>query len=184
MVARMNIVQNVLTAPGFAEETLGLSELDNAIERSGAFRVCREVCGEYLQPRLNAEQKGARIDRILLPNQKAIDAGWLDGPIGIEGKRSGMKIGKVLSQALDYSRCAWEIKNGFCVWLRWVFIWPLENPKADLESVMAQNRIGYVGPAPGSRIVFGCGGTNGITIMPDGSLNCKPLPMGRKVGSR
>lgn len=180
----MNAVQNILTCGGFTEESAGLDALDSSIAKSGAFKLYREVSGWYIQPRFDAEQKSARIDRILVPMRKAIDAGWHGGPIGIEGKKSGHKVGRIISQAMDYSRCAWELPEGFCIVLRWVFIWPLTNPKGDLESVMAQNRIGCAGPASTARIVFSCGGTNGITILADGSMQTTPLPMGRKAGSR
>jgi hypothetical protein len=180
----MTTAQAILTAGDFTEESAGLEVFDRAIEASGAFKSIPEVCGKFIQPRYDAELKTARIDRILIPNRKAIDAGWRDGPIGIEAKKSGHKAGKIISQAMDYSRCVWELDHGFCVVLRWIFIWPLDNPKNDLESIMAQNRIGCVCPSNQSRILFSCGGTNGITILADGSVHTKPLPMGRKAGSR
>jgi hypothetical protein len=43
---------------------------------------------------------------------------------------------------MDYTRCVWDTPNGFAVMSRFVFIWPCEPPKNDLESVMVQHRIG------------------------------------------
>lgn len=179
----MSTVQNVLTCGEWAEESVGLDDFDRIVRRSEAFDVLSEVSGYFLQPRADTDVKGARIDRVLIPKRKAIDAGWLDGPIGVEGKKSNHKVGKIISQAIDYSRCVWESPNGFLFVLRWIFIWPLDNPKADLESIMAQNRIGYAHPS-GCGLTFGCGGMNGIQIVADGSVRAKRLPMGRKVGSR
>lgn len=180
----MNAVQNILTCGDFTEEFVGLEAFDRAVERSGAFKIYREVCGHYVQPRFDSELKTARIDRVLVPTAPAIAAGWRDGFIGVEGKKSGHKLGKIVSQSLDYSRCVWELPpNGFTIVLRWVFIWPLVAPKGDIESVMAQNRIGSVGLS-GSRLVFNCGGTNGIVIDGSGAVSAKSLPMGRKAGSR
>jgi hypothetical protein len=70
-----------------------------------------EVEGEYVQPRIETEQKDARIDRILIPQPKAVAAGWTGGIIGIEGKRSGAKAGKLVCQAIDYTRCVFKL-NG------------------------------------------------------------------------
>lgn len=180
----MTLTQQILTSGQFGEEAHALEFFDAAVARTDAFRICREVTGTYIQPHHDVDLKRARIDRILIPNSKAVAAGWRDGPIGIECKKSGHKLGRVLSQALDYSRCAWELENGFTIMLRWIFIWPLDNPKGDLESVMAQHRIGYVMSSSHIPLAFGCGGTNGISIYASGLIEAKTLPMGRKVGSR
>jgi hypothetical protein len=47
---------------------------------------------------------------------------------------------------MDYTRCVWQTPNGFSVMSRFVFIWPCEQPKHDLESVMVQHRIGVANP--------------------------------------
>jgi hypothetical protein len=181
----MTIIQQVLTGGEFETEADSWAHFDRMVDNSGALRMHKEVCGEYLQPRYDTEDKGARIDRILIPLQKAIEAGWADGAIGIEGKRSGMKIGKLISQAMDYTRCCWELKHppGMLVMVRWVFVFPVDNPKGDLESLMAQNRIGYITPF-NRRLAFSCGASHGIVIHDDGQVEAKQLPMGRKRGSR
>lgn len=186
-------VQKLLTAGDFPDEPSAWTHFDSKVQMGQAFRVHTEVWGELIQPRFGCETEASggkgnrlRIDRILLPMQPAIDAGWTGGAIGVEGKKSGAKIGRVISQALDYSRCVFELKNShILVMLRWVFLWPLESePVGDLGSVMAQNRIGWVASSARTPLVFGCGGTHGLTIHHDGKITTKPLPMGGKKGNR
>ena len=178
-------LQQVLTGGEFETEALAWEHFDRMVEKTEAFRMHKEVCGEYLQPRFDTEDKSARIDRLLIPLAGAVKAGWVHGAIGVEGKRSGMKVGKLISQAMDYTRCVWELKSppGMLVMVRWVFVFPVENPKGDLESLMAQNRIGYVTPFT-RRLAFSCGGMHGIVIHDSGELEAKQLPMGGKRGSR
>lgn len=191
-------VQQVLTGGNFGDEPTAWVHFDAQAERNAMFRVHREVWGELIQPRFGCDDPPAesggpvrkgnwlRIDRILVPSRKVLDAGWCGGLIGVEGKRSGAKIGKVISQALDYSRCVFELPDThFLVMVRWVFLWPLEGePKGDLGSVMAQNRIGWVRSSTRTPLVFGCGMTHGITVNFDGTADVQQLPMGRKKGNR
>lgn len=181
----MSYPGQILTGQQFETEPEAMDAFDRAAEASGCFsKIHREVRGEYLQPRLGCDRECCRIDRILIPNAKLIGAGWPHGPIGVEGKCSGKKIGKVLAQALDYTRAIWFLPHGFEVHLRWVFLWPLDALKGDIESVMAQNRIGHVRSHQRTPLVFACGGTCGITIYADGTVQAKALPMGNKAGSR
>lgn len=177
---------NVMTNGCFQSEELAMEAFDLIVESNGAFRLHKEVCGEYLQPRADTEKKEARIDRLMIPLKEAISAGWKMGAIGVEGKRSGSKIGKVVSQALDYSRCAWTLTDGvpgLLLLVRWVFVYPSDFPVGDIGSVMAQHRIGCV-TLCGDSLYFNCGGTNGLILSAGGSVQIKPLPMGKKAGSR
>ncbi len=181
----MSLPGQILTGAEFDGEPEAMDAFDRHAEASGCFRnIYREVEGEYLQPRIGCPKQTSRIDRILMPSKKLIDAGWPHGPIGVEGKCSAKKIGPVLAQALDYSRAIWFLPHGFEIHLRWVFLWPLSACVGDIASVMAQNRIGYVCSHPRTPLLFGCGGTYAIEIMHDGSVKAKGLPMGNKAGSR
>ena len=173
------------TTGEFATEPEAWIHFDSVMKTCGAFRVHREVDGEYIQPRPQSESKGARVDRLLIPIAGAVDAGWDDGAIAVEGKASGSKLGPLITQALDYTRCVFRLEKGppgLLIVPTWVFIYPLDNPRGDLESVMVNNRIGYVRATNG--LIFSCGGTNGITIDDLGTITVKRLPMGRKRGSR
>lgn len=182
----MSAVQQILTGGEWDTEEAAWEHFDLMLDKCKAFAVHKEVRGEYLQPRLATEEKNARIDRILIPRAGAIEAGWRDGAIGVEGKRSGMKIGRLVSQAMDYSRCIWELDNGvpgLLLMVRWVFIFPVSRQYEDLESIMCQNRIGYV-TSYNRTVSFNCGAQHGIVINDDGSLRTTKLLMGRKRGSR
>lgn len=180
--------EQMKTAAEFSDEPQAWQMFDAIIERSDAFRIYREVKGEYIQPRPETENKGARIDRILFPTQKVIDAGWkTGGAIGVEGKRSGVKAGPLICQALDYTRCLFRIEKneGELVALimpRWIFIYPVESSLGDLASVMGNNRIGTCSIQRG--LVFHCNGTNAIEIREDGTVRAKDLVLGNKRGSR
>jgi hypothetical protein len=107
------------------------------------WHVLQEVDGWMLHPRMDTNGTGRpRIDVLLQPKKALIERGWRWGIVGIECKKSGTKVGRVVSQAMDYTRCVWDTPNGFAVMSRFVFIWPCEPPKNDLESVMVQHRIG------------------------------------------
>lgn len=157
------IEQATKTQDFLESEDLNLEWFDQMVERTRAFRLLREVEGEYLQPRPRTENKGARIDRLLIPLAKAIEAGWVDGVIGVEGKNSGAIIGRLVSQALDYTRCTFTLPNppGMMVIPSWIFIYPVTTPRIQMARLTAS-----------------------IVIYPDGSLVAKSPPCGKKRGSR
>lgn len=179
-------IQQIYTGGDFESEADAWDAFDRIILANKAFRMHREVEGEYLQPRIDTEEKSPRIDRILIPLGAAVEAGWVDGAIGIEGKRSGKKIGRLISQAMDYTRAAFCLKSGppgLTLLLKWVFVFPVEREVGDLESIMAQNRIGCA-TVYNRGIRFTCGGSNALVLGEDGTVAAKQLPMGRKRGSR
>jgi hypothetical protein len=133
-----------LTLGNYATEQESAAAFDDAIERSGLFRVYREVPGETLHPLPGMDKNGFRIDRILFPTEKIRGAGWSKGLAGVELKRSGEKLGHPISQSLDYLRAAWFLPSGIKVLVDYVFIFPLDTIAGPLGSVMAQNRIGGV----------------------------------------
>lgn len=177
-------MEKFLTGQEFANEAEGWKAFDALVEKSGCFGIHREVHGEYIQPRMGCARQTARIDRILTPKPLLIDAGWPHGPVGVECKTSGKKIGPVIAQAQDYSRAVFFMPKGYRIMLEWVFIWPLETTGGDVGSVMAQGRIGYVSSSTGAPLTFGCGGTHGITVRANGTIEAKRLPMGNKAGCR
>ena|SRR5579872_3052612 len=121
------------TNGAFANESDAMAAFDAWVKRSDAFSIYEECDGDYLASRVAVEAKRPRIDRILVPRQKALDAGWKYGALGIEGKRSGIKIGQALSQIIDYSQAAFELrKEGHLfasVVLRWIFLYPCEQDR-------------------------------------------------------
>lgn len=182
------IADQKLTGHQFETEADAWAHFDKLASDSGCFqRIHPEVEGELLHPRPGCDHKQTlRIDRILVPAPKLFAAGWRSGFIGVEGKRSGEKIGKAICQSMDYSRAVFRLNpHGFLVMLEWVFLWPLDaQPPGDIGSVMAQHRIGWVKSCGRVPLIFGCGGTNGVTIKSDWTVEVHPLPMGRKEGNR
>lgn len=171
----------------FNDEPTACRWLDEILNDSGLWNVYPEVRGWLLQPKANSDKKTMRIDRIITPRKKLIDMGFNLGAVGVEIKASGVKIGPAISQVLDYSRTAFELRsNHVCVWLQWVFIFPFNNPKCGLESVMSQNRIGVAVPSYRGGILFSS--PTQTILEHDGSGNILSGPTmpdnGRKAGSR
>jgi hypothetical protein len=193
-------IEKPRTSGEFATEDIAFEAFDRFVEAaSHAFRVYHEVRGEYFHPPPDTEDKGAKIDRILVPLPAAEEAGWTNGFIGIEGKKSGHKIGPLVLQALNYKQCLFFPREsqtppgkqppkfpfppkGMIV-PSWVFIYPLENPHGDVESIMVNNRIGHAFISR-DELLFMASATCGLSIKADGSVRGKFLPMGRKRGSR
>jgi hypothetical protein len=96
------------TTGGWADEGLAVADLDRRLDACGLFQVCREVRGQYVQPRYRAEEKQPRIDRLLIPKMRLIQAGWEYGVVGIECKCSGKKLGPIVAQCLDYGRAVFK----------------------------------------------------------------------------
>jgi len=172
-------------------EADNLAWFDQMIERTEAFKIHKEVKGYYLQPRPRTEDKEPRIDRLLLPLKKAVTAGWAYGAIGIEGKADATKAGKPISQAIDYARSVFRLDSGnpgLMVVPTWIFLYPFENPHCDLESIMAQNRIGYVSvrkwQPENAYMTFACSGNAILRIEESGKFICQQVNVGNKRGSR
>lgn len=185
----MILTEYLYTAGVFADEPAAWTEFDEIIAKSGTFTVYREVHSEYIQPRLETEDKEARIDRILVPTKRLIEAGWRSGgAIGVEGKKSKAKAGPLVVQAIDYSRCAFRIEGhgGLLanVLLRWIFVYPVSTSSGDIASIMAQNRIGSCAKNYYGGLNFCCAGTTVIKINIDGTIEAKDTPIGNKRGSR
>jgi hypothetical protein len=179
--------EQVLTCGEYATEPDSVAAL-LSIVNPAHWLVMQEVNGWMLQPRMDTAGGGrARIDVLLQPTRELIEQGWRWGIVGIECKKSETKVGRVVSQAMDYTRCVWDTPNGFAVMSRFVFIWPCESPGNDLQSVMAQHRIGVAHPRGrgADRLVLWFNAT--IAYADNGDTNPRvaiDLRGGSKQGSR
>lgn len=174
------------TCGDFATEDEAVAEFDRIVRSTGVFSVYREVKGRYVNGRPNVDDVQPRIDRILVPRPELVAQGWNHGSIAVECKASGQKLGRVIAQALDYSNAVFEIQPGFHIWCEWLFVWPLEKVRGDVESIMAQNRIGWCRPNQSrTAMSFGTGSQNMIRIGQDGEIQsvCS-VATGKKRGSR
>lgn len=163
------------TIGNWRTEEDSVAALDIRLTAAGLWRIYREVEGTLVQPRPRQRDKHVRIDRVLVPNQHAIQQGWNHGILGIEAKRSGEKIGPALAQAIDYGRSVFTLPGGISIWLDWVFVWPVGEQKGTVASIMAQNRIGYA--CPFGQTVRLAAGEKNIWLNTDGNS-------GTKVGAR
>lgn len=174
------------TVGTYLTEKASAIAFDALIDRTEQFKIYREVEGELLQPRMYAEDKTVRIDRIISPKQSLIDAGWKHGPIGIEIKKSSTKIGPPLSQILDYSRAVWHIPViGFNVVLEYVFLWPVDKQAGTLASIMSQNRIGTCWSiSKWTPLAFYVGEERALTFDKEWRPAFGKLISGRRTGTR
>jgi hypothetical protein len=176
-----------LTFGTWATEAEAAAELDAALAACGLWSVYSEVRGTLCQPRPAQNDKTLRIDRVLIPNQRLRGLGWAHGAIGVEIKRSGVKIGPPIAQAMDYSRTTWIIEElgGLRVWLDWVFIWPMPKQGDTVGSILAQNKIGSATASRYYLLHLQSGsGQNLITVTRDGEITIGAGASGRKAGSR
>lgn len=176
-----------LTLGGFATEADSAAALDERLNAAGCWHVYREVHGELSQarPAQLAASHHVRIDRLLLPKHQLTSSGWVYGAVGIEIKRSGVDIGPVIAQALDYGRSLWRLPDGVRVWADWIFIWPMARPHGTVESIFAQNRIGAAHITFDGDLRLLCSSSNTlITVGRDGGYRLGHPTNGRKVGSR
>ena len=181
------ISERLATSGEYQTEDDSCARFDAVIEsHPDLFQAIKEVKGWYAQPQFNTEVKDARIDRVLIPQPRLVKAGWVLGPIGVEIKRSNIKAGPAISQALDYSRCVFKIDRGSMprIVLEWVFIWPIEKAYCDIGSIMTQNRIGCAFATHSGRLTFRTDSINLIVVNPDGTVSVTLPRCGRKRGSR
>jgi len=184
--------EQAFTAEQYKDEQTSVDRLKHLLHEASIFNVFQEVWGEYEYRPHYKETKKARIDFLLTPKKVLLDAGWKYGAIGIECKKSNVKIGHPLSQIMDYSTAVFRhpfhtvlIKTDF------IFLWPLEKMKGAIASLMAQNRFGSVHEErPDTnwhRLRFFCGEQKVLDYsfrQPDHiSINPK-ISFGSKTGSR
>jgi hypothetical protein len=151
---------------------------------TGIFSVRPQVWGYPLQPRCGTELKKLRIDYILLPSKPLLSAGWDLGPVGLECKKSGEKIGPPLSQMMDYSRAGWDIRDGYSILLKYIFLFPMERQGGPIASLMAQNRLGGVEVTHDDRLKFFSGEKVMLVCGPESQFEYRATNQGFKAGSR
>lgn len=120
-----------------------------------------------------------------MPKQRVLEAGWRLGAVGIEAKASGLKIGPVIAQAMDYARAVFTLPTSrIRVQLSWVFIWPLDTVYGDVASLMANHCIGELKGNSYLVLQFRSIGISMLEFGNDGVPVVCNLNRGKKVGSR
>lgn len=183
--AEADVIEMDRSRPSYgtwSEESDAAAEFDRRIERCGLFaRAFKEVKGYYLTYRPNRQERGARIDRILMPGPQLVAAGWTRD-IGIEIKRSNEKIGRPLAQAIDYTYCAWNVGHHWML-LENVFLFPFRKQHRALESIMLQNGVGVIDDSVNTPLIFHLE-KQVIRIEHDGAFRVQAPTSGTKTGSR
>jgi len=174
--------QRNVTCGQWATEPEARDELERFIRANGAFRTYR---GEPLWKHhfQTQDKENFRADLLLLPNDPVIEAGWNDGAIVIEVKRSGKKIGRGISQLIDYMNGTFYIEGGIAVVPSWGFLFPAVKQAEAIASVMAQQRLGTVTLKHGE-LDFYCGETRVLSIGGPGDVRLGKRDIGRRLGAR
>lgn len=173
------------TSGDYATEADSVRAFDELAAASGMFNIYREVTGRMQHLHIGQEGSGrVRIDRILQPTAQLVEAGWNLGFVGVECKRSGEKIGRPVSQMIDYVRSAWNVGNGIEVMLSHVFLWPHQGCGGPIASVMAQQRLGVAWRDRDNNLTLCAGGNIHLATIGAGTVTFNRQPVGRKVGSR
>lgn len=169
----------------YATEAEAAADFDAIMRNIDLFTSYDEVPGTLLQPRPGQIDKGVRIDRILVPNAKLIDAGWRHGIVGVEIKKDCYAFGPYVAQAMDYTRSAFRLGPGnFNTICDYVFIWPIPAQHGPIASIMAQNRVGSAMSWSHKHIQFKCGENNILDAdIFRGNIRIG-ASIGAKVGSR
>jgi hypothetical protein len=179
-----------VTCGSWSDEKESACAFDRIASQTGLFEIHREVCGVLIQPRLCQVERSMRIDRVLVPTPTLLNMGWTHGPIGVELKRSGEKLGRPLAQMDDYSRSIWTMSNGTNLWLTYIFLWPAPKLSGTVASSLAQRRLGTVYPNnnrwsdPALRFFSGEVHILNACVKLDGTYLGKSDSVGRKAGSR
>lgn len=179
---------NVFTCGNFQEERDAENYFDHlAYEHMHElFEIHKQVPGMLLRSPRNPERKPVKIDRVLVPTQKAIEWGWRCGPIGVEIKRSGIPLGPVILQCMDYRESIFDIFGSEKpVPIDTIFIFPAMAIKYTAASIAVGYRIGFCAPEE-SRIRLTLGDQTAICCQSGEVIHRVAVTdsMGRKRGSR
>lgn len=176
------------TGGSFATEEQAAEHLDLILQSvADLFAVTSEVDGTRQYSRPQQSKTGVRIDRILYPKKKLLQAGWKSGVVGIEIKKSGHPAGPLIAQAEDYMQSVFTFETGVSVCLNSVFLFPSFVAGGIAASVLAQRRIGFASEDRIGRLVLTLNNTSLLRYAFDGDVrlgNSGQLNCGMKVGSR
>lgn len=171
-----------LTTGCWATEQQAEEYFTSFVQHSGLFIVRRQIPGSPLWKHPFQQIKQFRADVLLFPREELLRAGWTQGAIVIEVKRSGEKIGLGLSQLLDYVKAGWFTRS--CVVIpTFGFLFPAPKQHGPLASVMSQQRIGTI-DVPNNAMKLLCGESRVLTFTREGTFEIGALSFGRKAGAR
>ena len=149
------------------------------------WEVYQEVPGQVIHPKQDCHVTQVRADYLLWPKSFLVSQGWLVGPIIVEVKRSGYKLGPLLSQAFDYMRCQFSPKElpGVTVKPKFCVVFPLSRVQETAQSLMSHERVGHSHVAEDGRLRIYLNGIQAYTET--GGVFIRNVERsGRKFGSK
>ena len=179
-------IGNESTIGNFKDEAEACKLFDEVIESTDVFRMYKEVWGKIIfHHHWKEDKRDIRIDRILIPTKKTEDAGWTLGIVGVEIKKSNVKIGPPLAQSEDYLDAVWFItKAQLAIHLSHVFLFPCGELHNNMASVCAQSHLGQFNLTRYKIHIKTGESTLFYYNISNGEISCKDNVNGKKIGSR
>lgn len=172
-----------LTYGDWAVEAELEEELVAILRTFDCFEIHRQITGKPLYQPFFKEMKTVRADLLLIPGKRLLEAGWTQGAILVEVKRSGERIGPGLSQLMDYLDSAFTLPSGVTVVASCGFLFPAMKQHKTVASIMQQNRIGNLRYERGA-LEFISGETHILTISAERGISVGFCDFGKHLGSR
>jgi hypothetical protein len=145
--------------------------------------VYQEVSGQVIHPKQDCHATKVMADYLLWPKRFLVSQGWMVGPIIVEVKRSGYKLGPLLSQAFDYMRCQFSPIPGVTVKPKFCVVFPLSRVQETVQSIMSHERVGHSHVAEDGRLRIYLNGIQAYTET--GGVFLRNVERsGRKFGSK
>jgi|SanBayMetagenome_1026888.scaffolds.fasta_scaffold02213_12 hypothetical protein len=173
-----------------ANETTGCYETEDDAKRDlmghvndDHWEVYQEVAGQVIHPKQDCHATKVTADYILWPKQSLISQGWSIGPVIVEVKKSGHKLGPLLSQAFDYMRCQFSPAPGVSVRPKFCVVFPLARVQETVQSIMSHERVGHSHIGEDGLLRIYLNGT--LTYTQKGGIFLRhAMRSGRKFGSK
>lgn len=125
-----------------------------ALHMDECFFMHKQVSGKYLVDIHPWEDGPPRVDRVLMPTQHLIDQGFSPQPIGVEIKKSQLKIGHVVSQCIDYRHASFSLDTEDFFKLDAIYMFEAPMLYNDIASVATQFRVGSCRRHYGVQFIF------------------------------
>jgi len=175
-----------VTSGNFANEDDSKRAFVEAFKATDCFNIYEEIDCWYFGGSVFGDKPTGRIDYVLAPRKRLIDAGWRMGIIGIEVKKSGHKAGPLICQMIDYSKAVFRLPDACgasMVCLSSVCCFPgITHCGYAIGSIMCQHRLGNV-IVKKQRTMIQVGSTNMFSLS-DRGIECRFINSGYKNGSR
>ena len=158
-------------------------ELVGLLGQLGCFEIHRQIPGRPLYLHHFKPLQEVRADLLLIPGEKLLKAGWHEGVIVVEVKRSGERIAPGLAQVADYLACGFTLPSGVVVVPSYGFLFPVEIQRRTVAGLMLQGRTGGLRYAGGT-LEFHCGEFLILSLSLERGISVNPQSFGRKTGAR